>query len=228
MMARIKQFLIAERGVALIELAFVLPFIFLLLWGSIEITRYITIAQRVDKSAYTIADIVSQYLPATPARAAGEISQAALQDDVFPQLRRLLSPHDAEGDRIAILTSVRNEGGRLLVKWQLAGGGSLGGTAVRSLVNGAGPALDPGVRNSPANFSGDAAALLTGPSGMAEGENMIVAEVFFHYRPLLRRLLLSNRTGEQLDIGEAILVRRLFIRPRRGDLDQLPPSFGGV
>jgi hypothetical protein len=218
------RFIADKRGIALVEFALVLPFILLLLWGSLELARFITIAQRVDKSAYALADLTSQYLPASPAARAGEISYPALQNDVFPQYRRLMSPYEDEADRVAILTSVRREGGQLLINWQVAGGGTLGGDTVRSIVNDAAPGYNTAVRGTEASFSGEAAEILSGANGMAEGESMLVAEVFFYFRPLFQNLRMGV-PEHQFSLGERVLSRRMFIYPRKGDLTTMPPDF---
>ncbi len=55
-----KHFLRNESGMAYLEFAICLPFILALLMGSVEVTRYILITQKVEKTAVTISDVVSQ------------------------------------------------------------------------------------------------------------------------------------------------------------------------
>lgn len=222
----IRRLLRNRQGVALIEMAFVLPFLLLFLYGAIEVVRFISIAQRVDKTAFTVANIVTQYPPATPLQRAGEIDEDELRNNVFPQLARMMDPYRDVADMVAIVGSVKREDDQVLLKWQVAGGGTLANSTITSVINDRPLAnISPSLRNQPASFSGEAGTLLNGDNGMLPNENMIVVEMFYHYRPILEEVLSRLPQGWNMRIGETIIVRRIYMRPRTGDLSDLPPSF---
>ena len=214
-------------GIALLEFALVLPFIMLMLLGGLEVTRAIVITQRTEKTGYVVADVTSQYMPYSTG-AAGEISATELTTNVFPLFSRIMGSYADTTKQAVILTSVRQEGGVKLVKWQVAGGGTLT-NGVTSIVNGLGPAaIGPSVANTAASFTGDAATQL---AGMVDNENVIVAEVFYYYQPIWASVLNAttvNYNGTQTAASIAtprVLIKRMFFRPRNGDLICLPSSF---
>lgn len=220
------------HGIAMIEFAAVLPFMLLLLFGGIELTRFILITQRVEAGAQMLASIASQYPAATEnPPAAAQISQFELTDNVFPLLTRILEPCQTNNcgaqfastavhpDYVSIITSFRREGNQTLIKWQLGGGGSLGG--VLSRISGLGPNNPPTVaaRNRPVSFTdADMAALA---NAMAPNENLIAAEIFYEYRPVFATLL--GTLG--VTITPTQLYRAAYVSPRNEPLICLPPLF---
>jgi Flp pilus assembly protein TadG len=214
----------SRQGLALIEFALVSPFILLILFGGIELTRFMLVVQKLDKTAYTIADLTAQSTPATPSRQSGEISVAQMNDSVFTQLQALMDPYDAATNGSAIVSSIRRERSSTLIKWQIATPGGYNDAETISAVSGLSPAAvnaaGAGLRDRPASFTGDAA---TDMAGMLGYENMIVSEVFFRYRPILADILGNIRL--RFTLGETTLVRRIYSRPRNGNLICLPPTF---
>lgn len=214
----------SQQGLALMEFVLVSPFILLVLFGGVELTRFMLVVQKLDKAAYALADLTAQYNPSTAERRAGEISAAEMNATVFPQMQALLDPYDASTNGSAIISSIRRERTTTLIKWQIATpGGYTDGETISSVsglspsaVNGAGA----GLRDRPATFSGEAA---TDIAGMLGYENMIVSEVFFRYRPILSEVL--TRLYFPFTLGETTLVRRIYTRPRNGNLICLPPTF---
>lgn len=224
----LRQFLADRRAIALIEFAIVFPFLFVLLFGAIELGRNSLIAQRVEKAGFVLSDIASQYPPATGERRADEISEAALASDVFAQLQTMMGGYYSGDKQRVILTGLRREGGVVRIKWQKEGGGGLSDGVVSS-VNGAGPgAINGGVRDTVATFAGDTEAQ-TFISQMAPGEMVIVGEVFYRYEPILTALLqgVTQATGDRntFFLSPRTIVKRMFFRPRNGDLICLPGTF---
>lgn len=223
-MRRIVQRILADkRGLAFIEFALVAPFVLLLVFGGIELARFMLIVQKVDKAAYAMADLTEQYMPATHQRNSGEISVSEMNDVVFRQFQALMAPYDANVNGSVIVSSIRRERDTVLIKWQIASPGYSDGQTTSAIsgltpasVNGLGGAL----RNRPASFTGDTAVEM---SNMLGYENMIVAEVFFRYRPILSRVLTNLKIP--FTLGDSTLVRRLYARPRNGNLICLPPTF---
>jgi len=223
MKRRIITFLRNTQAVALIEFAIVFPVMFLMLFAGIEVSRYILIIQKTEKSAYALTNIVAQFPTATTAAAAGEISDAQMIG-VFNQLFRLMSPYGTGGvgsmtNGGAFITSVVRQGGVARIRWQRSGGGTLGGAT--SVVNGAGLGTTlnhaPGAGCPIAPFNG---AINANLATMREGENMIVGEVSFRYIPIMTDFLGVVIPG----LNEQILTRQIFIHPRSGDLLNLPPG----
>ena len=234
------RFLRSHQGVALIEFAIVFPFFFLLLFGGIEITRLILIQQKLEKAGYVLADIVTQYTPATATAAAGEISVAEITSNVFPQLNRIMAPYADTTRQAAIMTSVEKLNGNLFIRWQIAGAGSLSGcdsqptpTCVRSVVNDLPPsAITGAVRGTTPSFPGPEAAAIAGfvPT-VTNSANFVVSEVFYQYQPILQTLLQgvggasTGAGGFNFFLPARIYVKRTYFTPRNGSLLALPPTF---
>lgn len=212
-----------RRGLAFIEFALVAPFILLILFAGIEITRFMLIVQKVDKTAYAMADLTAQYGPATAARNSGEINVDEMNNVVFRQFAALMSPYEAPANGSVVISSIRRERDDIRIKWQIASPGYSDAETI-SAVSGLTPASvnsnGASLRDRVATFTGDTAIEM---SNMLGYENMIVSEVFFRYRPILSTVL----QGLELPftLGETTLVRRLYSRPRIGNLICLPPTF---
>lgn len=213
-----------DRGVALMEFALIIPFLMLIFYGGIELTRYMLIAQKLDKSAYALADITNQFPPATAARAPGELSVTQMNTTVFPQFISLMEPYDATSLGSVIVTSLRQESGVPRIKWQIAGGGSYADGQTISAISGLSPAAVNGagasLRDRTATFLPE---IQTDMDNMRDNENMIVSEVFFRYQPFMAALLQGLQLP--LNLGEVTLTRRVYTRPREGDLACLPETF---
>lgn len=218
------RFLNARGGIALIEFALVAPLILLVLLGGIELTRFMLVVQKVDKTAYAMADLVAQMSPATAQRRDGEISIDQMNTVVFRQFQSLMDPYDANTNGSIIVSSIRRERDTTRIKWQIASQGGYNGADTTSIVSGLTPASvnasGAALRDRTASFTGEAATEI---SGMLGYENMIVSEVFFRYRPILSNILRGEYFPFQL--GETTLVRRIYSRPRNGNMICLPPTF---
>ena len=251
MMALIKRFLDHRGGVALIEFAIVFPVFFLLLFGGIEINRLILIQQKLEKAGYVIADIVTQYTPATTAGLTGEISENEITTRVFPQMMGIYSE---PARQVAILTAVRVSGasaGRTLtIDWQIAGGGNMTSgtcdgltpsTCAVSIVNGIAPsAIAAGVRGTAAFTSGDpesaaarALILALPEQPSATDYTIVVNEVFYFYQSLLGTLVEDvgaagggGIVGYNFGLPPKIYVKRTYFIPRNESrFFDLPPTF---
>lgn len=213
---------LSESGAALIEFALISPFLILLLFGSIELTRYVLIVQKFDKAVYAMGDVLAQSAPATAAGAPGELNTTVL-NGIFSYYDNMLSPFDDPARQMAIATSVQraSSGPNRIIRWQAAGGGTFSGGGVSAVANGLAPsAITPAVRNTNATFPGSTdAAFWT--AGMLPDENMIIVETFYQYEPFLGDML--EEFG--FTIKPALLTRRAYLYPRNGSLVHLPPTF---
>lgn len=145
-----------RRGGILVETAFAIPVLAVLLLGCIEMAQYLLVHQKLNRAASTMADLVSQ--PAT--------ISAAEVDQLFDAAQHLLEPFDLETHGHVIVTSVSRETGdpTATIDWQREGGGSLVASSRIGVPNG--PA------EMPDSFE------------VREGENLIAAEIFFDYEPM--------------------------------------------
>lgn len=234
------RFVRSHHGVALIEFAIVFPFFFLLLFGGIEVTRLILIQQKLEKAGYVLADVVTQYTPATRTGAAGQVSVAEIRNNVFPQLSRIMNPYANPAQQAAIMTSVEKLNGNLFIRWQIAGAGTLSGcdtqptpVCVRSVVNGLAPAsITAAVRGTRPSFPAAESAAIAGyvPT-VTNSANFVVSEVFYRYQPILQTLLQgvggvsTKAAGFRFFLPTRIYVKRTYFVPRNGALLALPPTF---
>lgn len=218
------RFIRARQGIAFVEFALVAPMIFFVLFGAIELTRFMVIVQKVDKTAYAMADLVAQMTPATAQRRDGEIDVDEMNTVVFRQLPALMDPYEAGIYGSAIVSSIRRERDTTRIKWQIASQGGYNGADALSIVSGLTPASvnssGASLRDRPASFTGEAATEI---GNMLGYENMIVSEVFFRYRPILSDLMTALNLPWRM--GETTLVRRIYSRPRNGNMICLPPTF---
>lgn len=221
MIQTMKTFKQEAAGVALLEFAFTLPVLLAVFFAGVELTRYVIILQKVDKTAYTIADLVTRSAPATSYPASsGELDRDEM-DDIFATFDDLMQPFGDATSGIVVVTSIERPVGVAtpIVRWQVAGGGTLTGQI--SNVNRLSTALiTPAVRNTPVNFDGDIDTAFTVAGPMEEGENIIIVETFYQFDPLFGLTLQFFDTPES-----AIFKRNALFNPRYGNLDRLPPDF---
>lgn len=220
----LRRFIRHERGVALIEMVAVTPFLILLVLGAVELSRYVLIAQKVNRAGFTLADMLSQEAPPTVQWVLNDCEYTLVEagmnqttvNNIMNQFTRIMAPFGDTAKQMVILSSVRKESGRLVIKWQTSGGGTLG-TDVRSDVTSAG-ARGTCCQDSTASFTGDTATQM---AGTMDGENFVAGEVFYRYEPLLTAAL--QRFG--FTIQPTTFSRRIYLRPRNGDLLYLPPTY---
>lgn len=155
-----KQFLRAQEGLAYLEFAISLPFLLALLLGSVEVTRYILIAQKVEKTAISISDVVAQ----------SETIGTTELNSIIPAAAQIMNPYTFTTNGYVIISSVTQTGTPSVsnppkVKWQYKGGGTW-------------------VQPSQVGSLGATATLPTGFS-LADKDNVIITEVFYNYAPLI-------------------------------------------
>ena len=225
-----------RQGAALIEFIIVLPLFLLLVFACAEFSRYLIINIKVQKAAYAFASMVTQYQPATKSLNAGEINLTELTTTLGGnQLVNMMAPFGSDPNEGVIVTSVRRESGKILIKWQVFTAGSFGG--VQSIVNQKTPSqiLDYAgfIQDQPATFDATKNPGLSPAnlSTMLDRENMIVVEVFYNYKPLYTTLFGAlganfpafNFTG----ITPKVIARQAVLAPRNGSLICLPGAAAG-
>lgn len=142
------------RGTALIDLAFAVPILVVVLLGCFEATRYVLLHQKLDRAASATADLVAQQDGITTAQL----------NDLFDAASQLMEPYDLGGSGRVIVSSVyRPNSNPATVIWQRQ---TATGVAATSELGAAG-----------------ATAVLPAGFTLDIGDNVIVAEVFYDYTP---------------------------------------------
>ena len=175
----------SRDGGVLIEMGMAIPVLLTLMLGGVEVARYVLLHQKLDRVASSMADLVSQ---------AETISAGDLLN-VFDAARYVARPFDLSAGGAVIISSISNPlgSGDVRVNWQQSGAGT--GTAASRF------GAPGGSVTLPAGFT------------LADGQTIIVAEVFYDYVPWV----IGNVTGP------GVLYQRALLRPRYGGLTILNP-----
>lgn len=178
------RFARAQAGMAIVEFGLLLPMLMTMFYGCIEVTRYILIVQKTEKLAHTVADVTAQSKTVTVTN----------QSQLFEATKDIMEPFSTGANSRILVSSLYRAPGSsaATVNWRLSGGGTL--TAVSALGNvGATPVM-------PGGFT------------FNERENVIAAEVFYRFSPLI-----STRF-----FGTTTIYRSAFYKPRLGALTATP------
>lgn len=180
----------SESGIAMTEFALVLPALMLMFYGCIEITRFILITQKVEKLAHTTADVVAQSRTLT----------STSMEQVMAAVGDIMDPFATGANSAILVQSLYRAVGdaNAKVNWCYKGGGSLGATSQIGAVN------DVPVMPSAFTFN--------------ERENVISAEVFYQFSPLISSHFFGTTT----------IYRVAFYKPRFGLLTTAPTGGGGA
>lgn len=180
----IRKFRSDRRGLAAVEFALVLSLLTTLVIGVLEVGMKLLAAQKAENLAATTADVVAQ----------SETATLAGLDQIMDATDDVMAPFDFGADGRVIITSIYRAPDTLnaTINWQHSGGGSLTATSKIGSVG-----QQP---NLPTDFV------------LNERENIIIAEVYYHYEPLLPGLMFEDAT----------LYRRAMFKPRLGTLTNPP------
>lgn len=186
-----------ERGVAIFEFLLAAPFLIILFFGVVEVTRYFLVIEKAEKTLDMITDVVSQAQSGTGT----EITTARL-NRIMGTLPWMMNPYPTGANSKVILTNVTLStvtGSNPKVRWQYCGGGTL----VQSSV--LGPASS--------DVSNPNNATLPGGFTLLPGEEVLFGEFFYGFEPLM-----------QQDIIGDILINRIVVYvPRLGTLTTYAP-----
>ncbi|MGE0754211.1 MAG: TadE/TadG family type IV pilus assembly protein [Alphaproteobacteria bacterium] len=173
-----------QQGIAAVEFAAVLPFLVVLFLGTVELSRYTIAAQKTEKAAMTISDLVAQ---------AEDITTGDM-DVLVLAVQEVMQPFAFDGNGYVIISSVSRVGsGAATVNWQYTGGGTW-------------------TQSSQIGGEGLTATLPTG-FALDPNEGIIIAEVYFNYTPMMLDAVMPNtntlykigvfkpRLGELTSIG---------------------------
>lgn len=178
----VRRFIRRQHGIAATELALVAPMLLGLFLGCTETGLLVRTHFQAAQMASTVADVIARYKSVTQADISG----------IFAVSAEVMGTKDFSQKGAVILSSVATDDeGEATVAWQCASG-ELEST-------------------SRIGAAGEAASL---PSGLVldQDDNIIIAEVFYQYTPLL------GWTAPQVTLA----YKTALFRPRLGDLTTAP------
>jgi hypothetical protein len=203
----------------------------MLIFGCVELSRYVLITLKVQNAAFAMANIITQYPPATKSLSAGEINYNELTATLGGnQLKKMLAPFGNDVSREGmIVTSIRKEDAvnstTPIIKWQVFTAGSI--TGAESIVTRR--AVPPPAAFNPnqvTNFDVSKNPATANLATMRDGENAIVVEIFYNYTPLYTQVFsainLSFPAFNFPGLTSQTITRQTFMVPRKGDLICLP------
>ncbi len=160
-----RRFLRAEGGIAIEEFALLLPVLMTLFYGTVEVSRYILITQKVEKLAHTIADVTSQEQTATK----------TTLDQVLAASGNIMDPYTMTTNGTVFITSLyKAPSANPTVSWRYQGGGTYSASSKLGTVG--------NTPSMPAGFTFD------------DRENVIAAEVYFQFSPLISSQFFGTTT----------------------------------
>jgi Flp pilus assembly protein TadG len=153
-----------RRATVSVELALTLPLLITLLGGGLEITNYVLIYQKVERTSATISDLVAQ---------SARMTESEMKS-LFSATEYVMKPFDLATDGNVVVSSISASGGNPpVISWQRSSGGGHNGS--RFGVEGA-------------------AAILPAGLSVRDGDNIIACEAYYHYQPMLFRGVVEETT----------------------------------
>ena len=153
-----------NRATVSVELALTLPLLITLLGSGLEITNYVLIHQKVERTSATISDLVAQSARMTESE----------MTSLFSATEYVMKPFDLATDGNVVVSSISASGGNPpVISWQRSSGGGHNGSRFGA--------------------EGAAASLPAGLS-VRDGENIIACEAYYHYRPMLFKGVVEETT----------------------------------
>lgn len=125
---RCRRFAGDREGLVLVEFAFLVPVLALMLLGAVDIGRYALVHQKMQRTATTLADLVGQD---------DSLSVAEVQE-IITASRFVMTPFTLGSDGLAMVSSVSADAdGNTTINWQQSGGGTLAETSRLGVPGGA-------------------------------------------------------------------------------------------
>lgn len=218
---------IRQRGVAAMEFVFFVPVLAILIAGGAEYSRYLLMVQKVDKTAYAIGNIVTQYLPADscPLSSTNNISVVEIQKLLGQQVNDLMQPYNFNlaGSAISVLSISRPAAcGSPIANWVVRRGSPMTESKIKcggSAICGSLPTQE---FKTPISIDGLSPAITC--ASMYPNENIIVVEIQHRLTPLEIVFRPGNTT---FNVPTINIYRSYYFSPRSGALTTLktpPPS----
>lgn len=210
------KFIRCSRGVSALEFVLFLPLLLLLLMASVEVSRYLIIMQKVDKTANTIAYIITQTLPNDPDSPPQDWrmtrSEVLNTANLFEEL---MQPYWDDSAGVVSVVSFTQDNVRTtnpIIDWSVTGGGTYRGANMVSDITGRSiyaPANT--IEGTPVQISRNLETSINiWTNGFYEGENVIVVEVFYEFRSIF--------ASNIFDFGTHLIKGNAYAAPRNGNL----------
>jgi Flp pilus assembly protein TadG len=116
MTGRIVSYLRDSRGMAAIEMAFIMPFLLFLYFGLVDVTALISLNRKITYAASVVADLVTQN---------DATVTAASIDDYFNAAKLVMKPTSISGVRIEVY-QFRDVSGTITSQWNKKSTGGAG------------------------------------------------------------------------------------------------------
>ena len=173
-----------RRGAAAVEAALMFPVLMTLFIGCTEVTFKIWSTQKAEKLAVTLSDVVAQ----------GQTVSKEDMEYMVEAADNIMEPFNFGTDGVIYISSVYVAQGETVpkVNWQCVMPGSF---SVLSRIGVVGDEAD-----------------LPEELTLVERDNVIIAEVFYKYKPIAPGLMFD----------ESVVYRRAFFKPRLGALTNSP------
>ena len=213
-----KAFVRHEKGTASIELLFTIPVLLLLFYGAVELSRYIIITQKMEKTVDEVGNIITQYNATTLTNAKMQALVTSIQYMMYPYY----NPNyvGALPNIAVIITDVINTNASAttaptpVAMWQACNYTVSPGGFVSKLTAG----CTSNCNLTDASFGN--AGFPTGASGfeanMTPNEEVVVTEAYYNYSPLTNYLPYLSNT---------IIYRTTSFVPRVGTLSTYSGGF---
>ncbi|MCP5373245.1 MAG: pilus assembly protein [Hyphomicrobiales bacterium] len=104
------------RGSLLLEMALAVPVLAALLFSGIEVTRYVLVNQKIERTSATMSDLVAQARKLTEAQVLSLIGAA----------NHVMEPFDINANGLVVVSSISNYGNGAIIDWQRTAGGGTG------------------------------------------------------------------------------------------------------
>jgi hypothetical protein len=156
----------SRRGIAALEFALTLPIWILMLVGVSDGTYCLLVNEKVDRIAYSVTDIVTQY----------QVITIANLNDILQASSQQMQPFPFGNRGLVIVSSVYKPTGQTpTICWQYSGGGTLAHASQIGTTGGT-PTLPNGLT-------------------LNDNDNVIISEVYYNFNPLfLNAGLISANT----------------------------------
>ncbi|WP_331687527.1 TadE/TadG family type IV pilus assembly protein [Consotaella aegiceratis] len=176
--------LASRSGVAAVEMALAAPMLLTMLCGTVEISRFVVAHYQAAQMATTVTDAIARE----------DTVNAELVDAIFDLSAQVMGKDDFSDNGYIILSSVALEEDQTdpTVEWQCSGGGDFTQMSAIGQVG--------------------QTATLPGNLTIDEDDDVIVAEVFYEYTPVLSWLPIEDTT----------IYKTAVFRPRLGALTTAP------
>ena len=182
-----------DKGIAMVEFAMCLPIFMIMLAGVIEMSRYIWIHHKIIRLTSEISDLVTQ----SPSMSVTEM------DVLFSAADYIIKPFDLQTNGVIIVSSVSGTGeDPPKVNWRQCGAGNLSAAGV------------VGVEGADANV----------PNGLVVDplDNIIIAEVYYDYEPLIFDTVIDSKQLSRIAIYSPRISSLISILREAGQTDGCP------